>query len=160
MLRGHGESDGGARQVVGDGMQRRLRHVNQGDLSSQRSVINRPARSPRVDSIAGSPEEPEKIHGRHTWENQTNPGPDMEAIVAGFNRLLRSWMGYFKHSHKWTFPRLNKWIRRRLRSILRKRSKRQSISRGFDHSRWPKKFFQDLGLVNLEDAHHALFQSS
>jgi RNA-directed DNA polymerase len=87
-------------------------------------------------------------------------GQSMEAIVAGSNRLLRGWFEYFKHSHKWTFPRLDKWIRRRLRSILRKRSKRQGISRGHDHNRWPNKFFQDLGLFNLEDAHRALFQSS
>jgi len=87
-------------------------------------------------------------------------GQGMEAMVAGLNRLLRGWFEYFKHSHKWTFPRLDKWIRRRLRSILRKRNKRQGISRGFDHNRWPNQFFQDLGLFNLEGAHRALFQSS
>jgi RNA-directed DNA polymerase len=87
-------------------------------------------------------------------------GQSMEAIVAGLNRLLRGWFEYFKHSHKWTFPRLDKWIRRRLRSILRRRSKRQGISRGFDHFRWPNKFFQDLGLFNLEAALRTLFQSS
>jgi RNA-directed DNA polymerase len=87
-------------------------------------------------------------------------GHSMEAIVAGLNRLLRGWFEYFKHSHKWTFPRLDQWIRRRLRSILRRRSKRQGISRGFDHNRWPNKFFQGLGLFNLEGAHRALFQSS
>jgi hypothetical protein len=36
--------------VVGDGMQRRLRHVNQGDLSSKRSVTNRLARSQSAHS--------------------------------------------------------------------------------------------------------------
>jgi RNA-directed DNA polymerase len=103
-----------------------------------------------------SSEEPEKIHGRHTWENPTNPGA---AIAAGLNRLLPGCFEYFKHSHKWTFPRLDEGIRRRLRSILRRRSKRQGISRGFDHIRRPNKFFRDVGLFILEDAHRALFQS-
>ena len=37
-LGGQQKSDGGARQVVGDGMQGRWRRVNQGDLSDKRPV--------------------------------------------------------------------------------------------------------------------------
>ena len=93
-------------------------------------------------------------------ETKRSQGHSLECIVAGLNRLLRGWFEYFKHSHKWTFPRLDQWTRRRLRSILRKRSKRRGISRGLDHNRWPNKFFQDHGLYNLEEAHGALFRSS
>ena len=50
------------------------------------------------------------------------------------------------------------WLRRRLRSILRKRSKRRGISRGLDHQRWPNAYFRERGLFSLETAHRALFQ--
>jgi len=88
-------------------------------------------------------------------------GHSMETIIAGLNSVLRGWFEYFKHSHKWTFSRLDQWIRRRLRSIMRKRTKRHGISRGGnDNHRWPNKFFQDRGLRSLVKAHEALFQSS
>jgi RNA-directed DNA polymerase len=88
-------------------------------------------------------------------------GHSMEAIINGLNGVLRGWFEYFKHSNKWTFSRLDQWTRRRLRSLLRKRSKRKGISPGgLDHQRWPNKYFQDLGLFNLEEAHGVLFQSS
>lgn len=87
-------------------------------------------------------------------------GQSLEVIIANVNQTLRGWFEYFKHCHKWTFSRLDPWIRRRLRSILRKRIKLKGISRGLDHHRWPNKLFQDLGLFSLEEAHRALLQSS
>ena len=88
-------------------------------------------------------------------------GHSLPAIAADLNRTLKGWFEYFKHSNKWTFPKLDGWIRRRLRSILRKRSKRvKGISGKMDHFRWPNKFFQELGLFSLEDAHALLLQSS
>jgi RNA-directed DNA polymerase len=88
-------------------------------------------------------------------------GHSLPDIAANLNRTLKGWFEYFKHSHKWTFPMLDGWIRRRLRSILRKRSKRvKGISGKMDHFRWPNKFFQELGLFSLEDAHALLLQSS
>jgi len=87
-------------------------------------------------------------------------GHSMEMIIEHVNRSALGWFEYFKHSHKTTFPRLDQWIRRRLRSILRKRVKLRGISRGRDHQRWPNSYFRDLGLFCLEDAHRALLQSS
>ena len=88
-------------------------------------------------------------------------GNSLTVITANVNRTLKGWFEYFKHSHKWTFPVLDGWIRRRLRSILRKRSKRvKGISGNMDHFRWPNKFFQEIGLFSLEDAHALLLQSS
>ncbi|NIO00339.1 MAG: group II intron reverse transcriptase/maturase [Anaerolineae bacterium] len=84
----------------------------------------------------------------------------MEEIIVSLNRTAIGWFEYFKHSHKWTFSRLDPWIRRRLRSILRKRQKLRGISRGRDHQRWPNQYFRDVGLFSLEDAHRALLQSS
>lgn len=60
----------------------------------------------------------------------------------------------------WTFPAIDGRVRRRLRSILRKRSKRRGISRGWDRNRPPNRFFRDHGLYGLEEAHRALLQSS
>jgi RNA-directed DNA polymerase len=87
-------------------------------------------------------------------------GHSMPVIISDVNQTLVGWFEYFKHSNKWTFPAIDGWTRRRLRSILRKRSKRKGISRGKDHQRWPNKYFRDLGLFCLEDAHRALLQSS
>jgi RNA-directed DNA polymerase len=87
-------------------------------------------------------------------------GNSMECIIANVNGTLRGWFEYFKHSNGRTFPRLDQWIRRRLRSILRRRLKRKGISGGYDHYRWPNRFFRAAGLFSLEDAHRALLQSS
>ena len=84
----------------------------------------------------------------------------MDAIIVEVNVTLRGWFEYFKHSNRRSFPALDGWIRRRLRSILRTRAKGKGISRGYDNIRWPKRFFRDHGYFSLEDAHRALFQSS
>ena len=87
-------------------------------------------------------------------------GHSMECIVADVNRTLRGWFAYFQHSHWTTFPHLDGWLRRRLRNILRKRTKRKGISRmGLDHHRWPNAYFRERGLFCLDDAHRALLQS-
>jgi RNA-directed DNA polymerase len=86
-------------------------------------------------------------------------GHSLEAIIKDVNQTLRGWFEYFKHSHKWTFSSMDEWVRRRFRSILRRRTHRRGISRGFDHQRWPNAFFRAHGLFSLEDAHRALLQS-
>lgn len=80
-------------------------------------------------------------------------GMSLECIIATVNLTLRGWFEYFKHSHRTTFPRLDSWIRMRLRSILRKRNKRRGRGRGADHKRWPNPYFDDLGLFSLTRAH-------
>jgi len=87
-------------------------------------------------------------------------GRSLDAIIAGLNRTLRGWFGYFCHSHKTTFRPLDGWIRMRLRSILRKRANRRGRGRGGDHQRWPNTYFHAHGLFCLEAAHVALRQSS
>jgi len=50
-----------------------------------------------------------------------------------------------------TFSTLDSFIRRRLRSILRKQAKRPGRGRTFeDHRRWPNVFFADRGLFTLK----------
>lgn len=89
-------------------------------------------------------------------------GNSLEAIVTDLNRTIRGWFEYFKHSHRATFPALDGWIRRRLRSLLRKRSKRKGISpgNGADHQRWPIAFFNKQGLFNMRQSHAQACQPS
>lgn len=87
-------------------------------------------------------------------------GPSLAVIIEEGNRTLRGWFEYFKHSNKWTFPPIDSWVRRRIRSILRKRTGLKGISRGHDHQRWPNLFFREHGFFSLVDAHATLLQSS
>ena len=86
-------------------------------------------------------------------------GQSLECIIADVNRTLRGWFAYFKHSHWNTFTDVDGWVRRRLRSILRKRSGGRGLSRGSDHQRWPNAYFREHGLYSLEEAHGSLLQS-
>jgi RNA-directed DNA polymerase len=87
-------------------------------------------------------------------------GHSIANIIGDINKTSQGWFEYFKHSHWKTFKPLDSWIRRRLRSILRGYDKGKGISRGWDNSRWPNKYFQDLGYFSLYDAHRCLLQSS
>jgi RNA-directed DNA polymerase len=74
-------------------------------------------------------------------------------IIDEVNRTLRGWMNYFQHSHWTTFIALDKWVRQRLRSILRKRHKLSGRARGRDHQRWPNDYFVACGLISLALIH-------
>jgi len=87
-------------------------------------------------------------------------GHSLTWIIADVNRTLRGWFEYFKHSYYTTFPRLDKWVRMRLRSILRKRIDIRGPGGGKDHFRWPNKYFAAHGLYSLVTAHAQAVQSS
>lgn len=87
-------------------------------------------------------------------------GHSLATTIADVNRSLVGWFGYFKHSSKTTFPPLDGWVRMRLRSILRKRSGRRGRGRGWDHRRWPNRYFAKHGLYRLTAAHELACQSS
>lgn len=86
-------------------------------------------------------------------------GQSLTEIVKSVNLTLRGWYEYFKHSSRQAFIAIDRWVRMRLRSILRKRSKRSGRGCGRDHQRWPNAFFQQHGLFNATQAHVLLFQS-
>jgi RNA-directed DNA polymerase len=86
-------------------------------------------------------------------------GVSMEATITRLNDSLRGWFGYFKHSHHTTFPRLDSYIRGRLRSILRKRAGKRGRARGNDHQRWRNHYFTALGLISLTQVHATARQS-
>jgi RNA-directed DNA polymerase len=94
-----------------------------------------------------------------TKTKRTN-GWSLEMIITNVNRTLEGWFEYFKHSHKTTFPVLDKWIRMRLRSILRRRLGLKGRGRGKDHHRWPNAFFAEQGLYSLVAAHAEVCQSA
>jgi len=80
-------------------------------------------------------------------------GQSLERIVAGLNPVLQGWFGYFKHAHPHTFTSLDGFIRRRLRSVLRKHARRPGFGRCLaDHLRWTNAFFAQAGLFALHTA--------
>ena len=81
-------------------------------------------------------------------------GRSLAVIIADLNPLLHGWFKYFKHAHPRTFDMLDKFIRRRLRSLLLKQTKKRSafgISRA-THQLWPNAFFAQAGLLALNTA--------
>lgn len=87
-------------------------------------------------------------------------GHSLEFIITDVNRTLRGWFEYFKHSHKNTFPNVDKWVRSRLRGILRKRRGGRGRGRGSDHQRWPNAFFVEHGLFSVVAAYETAVQSA
>jgi RNA-directed DNA polymerase len=80
-------------------------------------------------------------------------GDSLACIIADLNRTLRGWFGYFKHAHPRTFVVIDRFTRRRLRSLLRKQQKRPGLGRcRNDHQRWPNVFFAQAGLLALDTA--------
>jgi RNA-directed DNA polymerase len=87
-------------------------------------------------------------------------GQSLPVIITKLNRTLQGWFGYFQHSRPRTFSMLDRWLRMRLRSILRKRQGKSGVGRGADHQRWPNAFFTECGLFSLVTAHATVRQSS
>ncbi|MEW6712941.1 MAG: group II intron reverse transcriptase/maturase, partial [Candidatus Riflebacteria bacterium] len=86
-------------------------------------------------------------------------GHSLEYIVKHLNNTLKGWFEYFKHSHKWTFPKIDIFIRKRLRSILRRRKGGKGYAKGKDNVRWPNKFFTEIGLYSVTEARLSAVQS-
>lgn len=97
----------------------------------------------------------DKIRDRTRRSN----GHSLERIIENINAILRGWFAYFKHSNSYTFKLVDGWVRRRLRTILRRRQRRRGLARGSDHQRWPNAYFQQRGLFTMCEAHRLLIQS-
>jgi len=110
-------------------------------------------RWPRRKSVA-------KLKATIRSKTRRTHGDSLRITIETVNQTLTGWFGYFKHSHKTAFPPLDKWIRMRLRSILRHRRKRKGRARGTDNVRWPNAYFTAQGLLSLSAARAQLVQSS
>jgi RNA-directed DNA polymerase len=87
-------------------------------------------------------------------------GDSLATIVADITPMIRGWYGYFKHACRWEFPRLDGFIRHRLRAILRKQEKRPGPGKCHaDHKRWPNGYFAALGLFTMTEARMLASQS-
>jgi RNA-directed DNA polymerase len=100
------------------------------------------------------PRHKSELKVRETLRRRTRRtnGQSMECIIAGINPILRGWYNYFRHGGVHVLKNLDGWVRGRLRSILRKRTKRKGKAKGWDHHRWPNHFFDEAGLFNLNAA--------
>ena len=102
-----------------------------------------------------------KVRDRVRELTRRTRGDGLAKVIADLNPVLRGWFGYFKHAHAATFRRLDGFVRRRLRSILRKHQGQPGRSSRalHDHLRWPNAFFAEHGLFTLHAAHAAASQS-
>lgn len=96
-----------------------------------------------------------RLKDRIRDETRRTRGQSLAVVVFRLNRILRGWFAYFQHAKWWIFQRLDQFIRRRLRAMLRKQRKRPGQGHApSDHRRWPNVFFAQAGLFTLLAAHH------
>ncbi len=99
------------------------------------------------------PKSLEKLKETVRVKTKRTNGNSLAFIIANLNRTLKGWYGYFKRCNERVFSRLDGWIRKRLRSLLRKRLGLKGISRhGEDERRWPNAYFAEQGLFSLKAA--------
>jgi len=82
-------------------------------------------------------------------------GVSIERIIQDLNPMLRGWFNYFKHAHRRTFPEIDGFVRRRLRSLRYK----QKTGRSFFgkshhvHKMFPNAYFAAYGLFTMTEAY-------
>jgi RNA-directed DNA polymerase len=87
-------------------------------------------------------------------------GDSLVRIIADLNPRLMGWFGYFKHADPLEFKRMDGFIRRRLRALLRKQEKRPGMGQcQADHRRWTNVFFAAHGLFTMTEAWASASQS-
>jgi RNA-directed DNA polymerase len=107
----------------------------------------RPGRQPRPSSR-------KKMHDAVRQKTPRNAGKPLREIIREMNPTLRGWFGYFRYSFWNVFSDMDGFVRRRLRSILRKQKKQRGSAKNWgDNARYPNKYFADLKLYTLEQAH-------
>lgn len=91
------------------------------------------------------------IRGRIREKTRRNRPDSIEKICAELTPILRGVFSFFRNGNSaYTFQRMDGYTRRRLRGILKKRTKGGGISGGLDHFRWPNAFFGKAGLFELQ----------
>lgn len=97
-----------------------------------------------------SPKSQRKLRMNLKRPTRRSNGKCIPAIIAVLNPKLRGWFNYFHQAHVGEHSAMDKWVRMRLRSILRKRHKGRGRGRGLDHKKWPNRYFEKHGLFSLE----------
>ena len=94
----------------------------------------------------------------HTRRSQ---GVGITTVIEKLNPILRGWFNYFKHVKKGELRAMDGFVRRRLRSILRKYQKKGGgTGRNIqDHQQWTNTYFASLGLFTMVEAHAEASQS-
>jgi RNA-directed DNA polymerase len=105
------------------------------------------------------PSSEKKLRSSVREKTPRTSGEALTEIIKWVNATLRGWFEYFKHSSRSAFNAIDAYIRMRLRSILRKRSKRKGRGTGHDHFRWPNAYFSERGLFSLSENHVRYRQS-
>jgi len=101
------------------------------------------------------PKSKKKLKGNLKPHTKRTQGECLTAIIAKINPKLKGWYGYFRHASRDALKEIDGWVRGRLRSLLRKRSKRKGRASGADHHRWGNSYFVAQGLFCLEEAQRA-----
>jgi len=88
----------------------------------------------------------------HTRRSQ---GVGITTVIDKLNPILRGWFNYFKHVKRGELKAMDGFVRRRLRSILRKYQKKGGgTGRNIqDHQHWTNAYFASLGLFTMYEAH-------
>ena len=95
----------------------------------------------------------EKLRHRLRALTRRNRPGSLQTICAELAPVQRGWFNFFRQGNvRPECQALDGWLRRRLRSLLRRRAKRRGISpRGRDQQRWPNSYFAQLGFFSLLD---------
>lgn len=102
------------------------------------------------------PKSKQKLRHSMKWPTKRANGKSMGAIIAIINPTLEGWFAYFQQACLREHQEVDRWVRMRLRSILRKRHKGTGRGRGLDHFKWPNRYFEKLGLFSLAQAREEL----
>lgn len=106
------------------------------------------------------PSSEKKLRDNIRRKTPRTSGESIEKVIERVNASLRGWFVYFKNSSRHAFTNIDQYVRMRIRSILRKRSKRKGRGRGLDHFRWPNRYLHhQLGLISLVELHQLARQS-
>jgi RNA-directed DNA polymerase len=79
-------------------------------------------------------------------------GVSLDTLITGINRTLRGWHAYFRRSLRNELEKLDKIVRRRLRSILMKRHRKRGIDWQQANRLWPNAYFTERGLYTMAPA--------
>jgi RNA-directed DNA polymerase len=109
-------------------------------------------RLPRKKSLA-------KLKASLRARTRRNNGSSLRRIVESVNEAIRGWFVYFRHCHRNVYTALDGLIRRRLRSILCRRSGQTGRGRGAAQGLWPNAYFAKQGYASLQASHATLVQS-